>query len=406
MTVPQPKEGHQVQLLQGGVALFPALVAAIDAGLREVRLETYIFNFDAAGEQVAAALERAAQRGVKVYLVMDGFGTPSIPLAWAQRFAVAGVRWHLFSPLGHLGLLMPVGWRRLHRKLCVVDAQLAFCGGINILDDYVDPVYGVLESPRFDFAVAVQGPLVADVLRAMVQFWGRLQITRQLEQMEFRDARQTWKDSTVSARAAKPQPLVPTAHAPAGINAMLVLRDNLRNRTRIERAYRKAIAGARSEIVIANAYFLPGGKLRRALVFAAKRGVRVRLLVQGRYEYFMQYHGARPVFGILLAAGIEIHEYSAGFLHAKVAVVDGRWATVGSSNLDPLSLLLAREANVVVDDVPFAQSLRACLVAAMDTQGSLLDAPTYARRPWRQRLLDRVAFGVMRLLLFLAGRRY
>lgn len=406
MTAPQLKPGHQVQLLQGGEALFPALVAAIDASLREVRLETYIFNFDAVGERVAAALERAALRGVKVYLVMDGFGTPSIPLAWAQRFTNAGLRWHLFSPLGRWGLLLPTGWRRLHRKLCVVDTQLAFCGGINILDDYFDPAYGVLESARFDFAVVVRGPLVADVHRAMVQFWGRLQLTRQLEHMEFKDARQTWKDSNVSARAAKSEPAVIAENAPGGINAMLVLRDNLRNRTRIERAYRKAIANAREEIVIANAYFLPGGKLRRSLVLAAKRGVRVRLLVQGRYEYFMQYHGARPVFGILLAAGVEIHEYSAGFLHAKVAVVDGRWATVGSSNLDPLSLLLAREANVVVDDVPFAQSLRDCLVKAMDTQGTLLDAPTYARRPWRQRLLDRVAFGVMRLLLFLAGRRY
>lgn len=405
MTAPQPRDGHQVQLLQGGAEFFPALVAAVDASQREVRLETYIFNFDTAGDQVAMALERAAQRGVAVYLVMDGFGTPSVPLAWAQRFADAGVCWHRFSPLGAFGLLLPVGWRRLHRKLCVVDGHTAFCGGINILDDYVDPVYGVLESPRFDFAVAVQGPLVVDVHRAMVQFWGRLQMTRQLEQMAFKDARQTWKDSTVSARAAKAPARTDNGSA-SGISAMLVLRDNLRNRTRIERAYRKAIASARNEIVIANAYFLPGGKLRRALVLAAKRGVRVRLLVQGRYEYFMQYHGSRPVFGILLAAGVEIHEYSAGFLHAKVAVVDGRWATVGSSNLDPLSLLLAREANVVVDDAPFAQSLRTSLVAAMETQGSLLDAPAYARRPWRQRLLDRLAFGVMRLLLFLAGRHY
>ena len=406
MTAPQPKEGHQVQLLQGGVELFPALVAAIDAGLRDVRMETYIFNFDATGELVASALERAARRGVKVYLVMDGFGTPSIPLAWAQRFADAGVRWHLFSPLGRWGLLLPSGWRRLHRKLCVVDAKLAFCGGINILDDFFDPVYGVLESSRFDFAVAVRGPLVADAHRVMAQFWGRLQITRQLEHLEFKEVRTTLKDSTFSSGGVKVHATVPGVDPPGTVSAMLVLRDNLRNRTRIERAYLKAIANARDEIVIANAYFLPGGKLRRALVLAAGRGVRVRLLVQGRYEYFMQYHGARPVYGVLLAAGVEIHEYSAGFLHAKVAVVDGRWTTVGSSNLDPLSLLLAREANVVIDEVAFAQSLRACLVKAMDSQGTLLDAPAYALRPWRQRLLDRLAFGVMRLLLFLAGRRY
>nr|WP_295787360.1 cardiolipin synthase ClsB [Rhodoferax sp.] len=406
MTAPQLKEGHHVRLLQGGSEFFPALIAAIDASVHEVWLETYIYNFDTAGEQVAVALERAALRGVRVYLVMDGIGTPHIPEVWAERLSKANVRWHRFSPLGRWGLLVPVVWRRLHRKLCVVDRHTAFCGGINILDDYFDLGYGVLESPRFDFAVAVEGPLVADTYRAMVQFWDRMEITRQLKQMDFKDARHTWKDSKRSAASVG---MVQTDRgdvARAGMSAMLVLRDNLRNRNRIERTYRKAIAGARSEVLIANAYFLPGGNLRRALIQAAKRGVRVRLLLQGRYEYFMQYHGARTVLGVLLAAGIEIHEYSVGFLHAKVAVVDGRWATVGSSNLDPLSLLLAREANVVVDDVPFAQSLRACLEVAMNTQGQQLNAQTFAQRPWRQRALDRLAFGVMRLLLLLAGRRY
>jgi cardiolipin synthase len=110
---------------------------------------------------------------------------------------------------------------------------------------------------------------------------------------------------------------------------------------------------------------VPGARLRRALTSAAKRGVQVNLLLQGRYEYFMQYYAARPVFGALLAAGVQIHEYAPSFLHAKVAVIDGHWATVGSSNLDPLSLLLAREANVVVDDARFAARLRNRLVEAM-----------------------------------------
>ena len=156
----------------------------------------------------------------------------------------------------------------------------------------------------------------------------------------------------------------------------------------------------------ANAYFVPGGKLRKGLIHAAQRGVRVRLLLQGRYEYFMQYHATRPVYGALLAAGVEIHEYSVSFHHAKVAVIDGHWATVGSSNLDPLSLLLAREANVVLDDVAFAQDLRARLEHAMVQGGVRVDPAAYANRPWRQRFLDRVAFGVMRILLFLNGKRY
>lgn len=406
MIATQLKQGHQVQLLQGGEAFFPALLEAINASVTEVRLETYIFNFDVSGERVAAALERAARRGVEVFLMLDAIGTSAVPDQWTRRFDAAGVRWHRFSPLGRWGLLMPVGWRRLHRKLCVVDQRVAFCGGINILDDYVDPTYGPLESARFDFALRVTGPLVADIHAAMLQFWKRLRMTKQLEHGQFQGARRTWKDAAKSLVKRRPQAPKVEPTGLDGVAAALVLRDNLLNRNRIERAYRKAISGARQEVLIANAYFLPGGKLRRALIHAARRGVRVRLLVQGRYEYFMQYHGARPVFGVLLAAGVEIHEYGAGFLHAKVAVIDGHWSTVGSSNLDPLSLLLAREANVVVDDVRFARALRSTLIGAMQTHGQSLDAQAYANRPWRQRLMDRVAFAVMRALLFLAGRRY
>ncbi len=186
----------------------------------------------------------------------------------------------------------------------------------------------------------------------------------------------------------------------------LVLRDNLRNRRSIERAYRQAIGGARHEVIIANAYFLPGGALRRALMAAAWRGVRVTLLLQGKYEYFMQYHAVRPVYGALRAAGVEIHEYETSFLHAKVAVVDGHWATVGSSNLDPLSLLLAREANVVVQDIAFAAQLADCLQRAVTMQGRRVEPAAYAGRPLSQRLKGWFAYGLMRLGVGLLGSRY
>jgi len=194
------------------------------------------------------------------------------------------------------------------------------------------------------------------------------------------------------------------------VRAALVLRDNLRHRRRIEQHYLRAIAMARQEIVIANAYFIPGRKLRRALVLAAGRGVRVRLLLQGRYEYFMQYHAAKPVYGVLLEAGVEIHEYAPSFLHAKVAVIDALgdkpWATVGSSNLEPLSLLLAREANVVVEDGTFASDLRARLVHAMEHAGQQVDPARYLQRPLRERVLDWLAYGLMRLALWVTGKRY
>ena len=406
----QLRGGHQLDLLQGGDQYFEALIHAIDHSQAEVRFETYIFHLDRSGSQVAEALERAALRGVQVYLTMDGVGTPSLPAQWSSRFDRSGVRWHIFSPLGRVGLFIPSRWRRLHRKLCVVDAQIAFCGGINVLDDYLDPNHGDLSDPRLDFAVRVTGPLVQDAHRTMAAFWARLQLASEVNAREFPAAWRGLQDSmrrAIGARAQLPQGVdALLARGMPGARAALVLRDNLRNRRKIENAYLLAIEGARTEIVVANAYFLPGARLRRTLIDAARRGVRVRLLLQGRYEYFLQYHASRPVYGALLGAGVEIHEYAASFLHAKVAVVDMRWATVGSSNLDPLSLLLAREANVVVDDPAFAQVLLQRLEDAMTQGGRILEAQAFANRPWHQRVLETLAFGVMRLGLLLIGRRY
>src|SRR5512133_16552 len=183
--MPQPRPGHQIVLLQGAHAILPAMVRAIERSAHEVRMETYIFNVEASGESVAMALERAARRGVAVYLAMDGVGTPRIPAQWVSRFDAAGVNWRIFSPLGRFGLLIPSRWRRLHRKLCLVDGTVAFCGGINVLDDWYDPNYGTLKAPRFDFAVQVTGPLVHAVHEATAQFWWRSEVASTMRQSDF-----------------------------------------------------------------------------------------------------------------------------------------------------------------------------------------------------------------------------
>jgi len=420
------KGGHQLVLLQNGAALFPALVAAMDAARSVVHLETYIFEFAGSALSVAEALERAAQRGVVVRLVIDGVGTPRMPVEWVQRFAAAGVRWRVYAPLGRLGLLLPSRWRRLHRKLCVVDGTVGFCGGINIIDDQDDVALGRLLAPRLDFSLRVAGPLVDDMVETMDQLWWRLQAVRKARQREFGAAWQALRSTrpvgdfsrllaTFEARTGLDLPGVAafdadeTGPAPLGVDgarAALLLRDNVSHRHDIERAYLKAIGEARHDIVIANAYFIPGRKLRRALMLAVGRGVRVRLLLQGKYEHFFQYRAARPVYQILLNAGIEIHEYAPSALHAKVAVLDRRWATVGSTNLDPLSLLLAREANVMTTDRRFAALLHDCLDSLVTRSGQQLHAHTLSQRPWHQRVLDRIAFGTMRVVLFITGHRY
>ena len=413
------RPNHTLSLLKGGEALFPALVQAIDAARSEVLLETYIFDFARSVLPVAEALERAGARGVTVCVVVDGVGTGEIPQVWHKRWKAAGVRWRVFNPAQGWRLLFPRRWRRLHRKLCVVDARTAFCGGINLLDDYWDTNHGELAQPRFDFSVRVTGPLVADMHDTMTRLWWRMQLARETRQADFegalRAARQAAQagvdlaDSTGDTTALSDMPDSEAGDSRLGPMAGLVLRDNVRFRRRIEGSYRVAIAQARSEVLIANAYFIPGVQLQRALLRAAQRGVRITLLLQGRYEYFMQYHAARAVYGVLLNAGIEIYEYAPSFLHAKVAVMDapgGALATVGSSNLDPLSLLLAREANVFVRDDVFAAELRLHLRAAIAEHGVRVEPAAHMSRPAAVRALNWIAYALMRMALLITGKRY
>lgn len=402
-----PTAMHRIALYQGGDELFAAMAVAIGGAHREVRLETYMLFPGGAVDAVLEALIAAAQRGVSVYVVADGVGTPSLDAVWGGRLTAAGVRWHCFLPWRGLGVLVPARWRRLHRKLCVVDGRWLFCGGINLLDDRVDLHHGRLAVPRLDYAVCVSGPLVAQAQRLMEQFWSRLDASYALEGLRLRAAGKAFMAGAMPGLPAMWDVThwgMGTAHE--DVRASLVLRDNVRHRRHIERAYRIAIAQAQREILIANAYFLPGRGLRHALMDAARRGVRVRLLVQGRYEYFMQYHAARPVFHELLAAGVEVWEYREGFLHAKVAVVDGHWCTVGSSNLDPLSLLLAREANIVLDDTRFAQHLRKRLLQATRQSAYRLHSHILLARPLKERFFDWLAYGLMRMTIWLAGKRY
>ncbi len=401
---------ENLRLFEGSREYFPALVQAIDEAQSWVQLETYLFDVFGSGADVANALARAAQRGVTVQVLVDGIGSAALPAEWQQKMHSAGVDWCVYSPLASSwGILRPLAWRRLHRKLCVIDQRIVFCGGINILDDFHDPNHGPLTEPRFDFAISATGELAVDAAEAVTLLWWRVQAGYSARQRNLGTAWDEFKAAGYGGRtgsaleAARP---TTTANPLPVIHAALVLRDNLRNRSSIEKAYLQAIGQASQEILIANAYFVPGGELRRALIAAARRGVKVTLLLQGKYEYFMQYHAARPVYDALLKVGIEIHEYEASFLHAKVAVIDGYWATVGSSNLDPLSLLLAREANVVVEDADFAQTLRDRLQTAIASQGRRIDSAAYGKRPLQQRLLGWAAYALMRAAIWITGQRY
>jgi cardiolipin synthase len=255
-----PHAAHDTRLLRSGVALFAAMVEAVDRAQQEVLLETYIFDFAGAGGDVAHALARAAQRGVRVCMVVDGVGTGALPSEWAQRFAEVGVQFRVYSPLGGVGFWLPSRWRRLHRKLCVVDQSVAFCGGINILDDYIDPnVPGGLQLPRLDYAVSLRGPLVGKVHDAMTQLWSRIEAVRELRSQDIAGALDALRGAEQDLKL------------PHRGTVQLVLRDNVRHRAQIERAYRKALAGARHDVVVANAYFFPGLRLHLPRLTSALR---------------------------------------------------------------------------------------------------------------------------------------
>lgn len=387
--------GHRLTLLTGASQWFPLLLQAMAQAQRRIWLETYIFDFAGSALEVAQALAEAARRGVQVRVMVDGVGTPVIPPPWLATWRAAGVRVAVYAPLGRLGLSLPSQWRRLHRKLCVVD-DTGYCGGINVVDDWLDPTLGALPRPRLDFAVQVQGPLVEDMRHAMQQLW----LAHTVPSVARRDHLERMRDALNQGLSRTPWPA-----AQATSWARLVLRDNLLHRRDIERAYRGAIGRARHEIWLAVAYFVPDIRLRRALRWAVQRGVKVRVLIQGEYENFMQYHAGWFTTAWCVRQGIEVYRYQPSAFHAKAAVVDGRWATIGSSNLDPLSLLLAREANVLIDDPSFAGALLQRLQHVTTHQAQPL-APLLAQRgPW-QRARDVVAYVAMRTALFLTGNRY
>jgi cardiolipin synthase len=381
--------GNRVDLLSGGDELFPAMRLAIAAARHQVWLATYIFHDDAAAQAVAEALVDAARRGVWVGVVVDGFGSKaSLPVLrrWLQ---VEGVNLAVFRPVDRWWrLLQPGQLRRLHHKLCVVDGEVGFVGGINVIDDRNDLNHGWSDQPRLDFAVMLRGPVVAQVEQTARALWSRAALGadwRDEVQQLLRSAEPLARARRLASRLRLPHadrrttrqtdaPSRALAALPP-MRALLLVRDNLRQRRAIELAYILAIRDAARRVDIVCPYFYPGQRFRRALRQAAQRGVRVRLLLQGKADYRFAALAAQVLYDELLAVGVQVYEYTPAFLHAKVAVIDDDWATVGSSNIDPLSLLLNLEANVVVRDAGFAAELALRFEAAVQASREVVQPP-------------------------------
>lgn len=399
---------NHVGLLQGGDELFSAMVEAIDRARHEVWVATYIYHDEGKPRQVMDALCAAARRGVQVRLLVDGFGSNATLSVLESRSREAGVALAVFRPMhGWWSWLQPGQLRRMHQKLCVVDDKLAFVGGVNLIDDRYDLRHGWSEQPRLDFSVSVRGPVVGAVHQAVRALWTRAWLGH-----EFRDEvsalarsanpvarlRRLIKRLRMPSRAKADQPASPMVP----MQAAFVVRDNLRQRRTIERNYIAAIRQARQRVDLMSPYFYPGRAFRRALRQAAQRGVQVRLVLQGKVDYQIARFAASALYDELQAHGVRIFEYLPAFLHAKIALVDDDWATVGSSNIDPLSLLLNLEANVIVRDPAFnaelARRFDAAVAVSREVDGQTI--PPLWRGAWRRAVVAWCAHVYLRI----AGR--
>jgi len=387
--------GNHVRIFKSGAQFFPALIERIDGAQNTVSLETYIFANDDAGRAVSDALLRAAARGVTVRVITDGIGTDG-KLPMFEQWKAGGVEHRIYNP--HL-LFGPLGFSRTHRKLALIDNTYAFCGGINIADDY-DQNGTRLPEPRWDFAMEAQGPVVTDVRNAFDLQWERIRLgvkPREPRSSSCEPQPEHNRRNTRRAMRARRRAQLGEIHAVDQPCVAFVARDNLLNRRAIEKAYLRAIAHAEREVLLANPYFMPGRKLRRALVLAARRGVRVSLVI-GRKEFVALDYATPFLYGNLLKNGVRIAEYEKTILHGKVAVVDADWATIGSSNLDALSLVLNNEANMVLVNHAEIAGLHDAILQAFD-EGSRIDEKHYASRPVGERLLSWLAYNTYRMTM-------
>jgi cardiolipin synthase len=377
------RDGNRLELLENGEEFFPRVFAAIAGAKKEVLLETFIFFKDKVGDELQQALIQAARNGASVDVTVDGYGSADLDGEFVARMTEVGVRIHMFDPGKRLlGKRINV-FRRMHRKIVVVDGDVAFIGGINFSADHLGD-FG--PAAKQDYAMQIEGPVVHDIHRFALSTIVPAQPSRHWWQRR----RRVHSNGFVGISRGEAR-------------ALFVTRDNDEHRNDIEQHYLQAIRDARSRLVIANAYFFPGYRVLREIRNAARRGVRVRLILQGQPDMPIAKFGARMLYNYLIRDGVEIHEYCRRPLHGKVALADYEWSTVGSSNLDPLSLSLNLEANLIIRDHSFNRHLHESLDTLLQQHCRQIPLERMVRGYWWRAPLAFLIFHFLRHFPQLVG---
>ncbi len=375
------KPGHRLSVLMDGAETYPAMLAAILGARREVLLESYIFEGDATGKRFHHALCDRALSGVSVRLVVDGAGSWNLSDSDRDALLEAGV---------HLATFHPVGpWRRRwgwsvrdHRKLLVVDEEVAFTGGLNIGDEYAPREWG--GKGWHDVHVRVHGPVVKDLRRYFFDSWRYASpdgMPRRPAQLRPAGADEAGPPGTAELDRARAQ----------GGRVLALGVGRFRDRRLIEKHLQRAVSLSQTRVFIHSAYFIPNRRWRKTLRRAATRGVDVRVMVPHHSDVPGIVHASRYTYASLLRGRVRIFEYLPTMLHAKTIVVDGAWCSIGSYNLDQRSLQYNWELvlSIADDDAAFALEERFARDLALCCE---VDAAEWRRRPWWQRLKERIFY--------------
>jgi cardiolipin synthase len=364
--------GNACQVLRDGVEAYPAMLAAIRGARHSIHLETYMFISDAVGELFGEALAEAAERGVHVKVLYDALGSWTSRRGFFASLRARGVDIRPFKPFNSLSRGLRHLLRRDHRKILAVDGEVAFIGGVNISAHWAPEGLG---GAWRDDVLRVEGPAVYELERRFVATW----------RMAFRDRFRSWREARRQRRRA--------ARLDRGEVRLAVLS----SRRSIHQAYLHAIARARRSVLVAAAYFIPDRKLVAALREAAQRGVEVSLLLNARSDHPWLVHATRAFYEKLLTAGVHIYEWKRCVLHTKTAVVDGVWGTIGSFNLERLSLLFNHEVNAVFADPRLGRLLEESF--RVDCQScEEVDLERFRRRPLWQKLAERLLYTFRKIL--------
>jgi len=368
------RNGHYVELLQSGEPFFTAVEKIIDEAVSFIHFQSYIVDEDETGIRIVNALIRAARRGVRTYLLLDAYGTKYLSDTFVHSIEDAGILFRFFSPT-----FITKGFQlslRLHSKVVMVDGKVAIIGGMNFADRYRGTP---AKKEWLDFAVLVRGPECVHILSTIKKLWNKTFISKAERSHE-------------------------TVHDPGSYQENIrlkVLQNNwYRNRMEILRSYRSAFRHAQKRMVIFASYFLPGRNERKLLRNASLRGVDIKIVFSAESDAPMFDKATRFLYDFILRNNISIYEYLPSNLHAKVAVVDGKWSTVGSYNINHVSDYASVEINVSILDEEFAMKFEDILNDIIKKDCRQVTIEEYNRRhTWLSRFSGWVSYQMIRLLM-------